>query len=277
MLRVHSFWKLCGTLPLHRHGLPHMLTFANPPLNEVVLGQNFLVRPDFLVPMFGEFWLSIRDQYPKCAHAAPLAQPGEAPVVDQTSGAWLPRIWFISEDDSRLVQLQQDRLYVNWRQMPNGGPYKRFPGVKSEFDRIWGLFEQYLVRTTGQKLSPTRLELTYINIIPQGEGWQHVAGFGNVLRDFQWGRGDRFLPEPQRYAGQFEFSVAQDLSLLIKVGSGKRVSDQKEVLRLELAAYGTPESRSRDDWIQAAREVIVKGFKDITTPTMHVDHWHLEE
>jgi uncharacterized protein (TIGR04255 family) len=256
---------------------PMSITFDEPPISEVVLGQVFVNRPDFLVPHYGQFWELLRDQYPKCSHASPIVDaPGQF-HQDPASGAWLPRVWFVGIDDTRLVQVQQDRLYVNWRQTDKAETYIRFPAIESEFHRVWSIFEPFVARTTGQPLQTTRLDLTYINIIPKNTHWSTMGDLGVVLRDFGWQPGPRLLPKPSGFAGQYEFNIDGNTKLLVRINSARRVFDNADVLRLELTAQGLNQTgEARVKWIAAAHDLIVGGFKDLTTKLMHKEVWKLK-
>jgi uncharacterized protein (TIGR04255 family) len=253
------------------------ITFAKPPINEVVLGLSFLPRLDLLMPHFGQFWSEFRDQYPKVAHAPPLVSAGSI-LLQDSSGAWLPRVWYINADDSSLVQLQQDRLHVNWRRTDADAPYPRFPAIRDEFYRVWALFQNFLRRETGSVPQPTRMELQYTNVIPQGEGWQTPADLGDVLRDFKWQSGGRYLPNPRRFAGNFEFELEDGSSLVAKIAMGLRVADQKEVVSLELVVSAAiVEGFDMPAWVERSHEAIVRAFKDLTSEKMHHEPWQLQD
>ena len=269
--------KVVLSLEAPRATLTMTITFAKPPLNEVVLGLSFLPRPDFLVPLFGKFWGEISDRYPKIAHAAPFVAPGVLPIQDPT-GAWLPRVWFVSSDDCMVVQLQQDCIFMNWRQTEKNEEYPRFPFIRDEFYRVWELFRAFLELETGTPPLSVRAELTYVNSIPQGDRWQTVADFGGVLVDFRWKPEGRYLPSPRRFAGNFEFELADGTTLSAKIGIGTRLADQKEMLRLELAASRMlNDGVEMKDWIELAHDHVVRAFKDLTTTEMHRNPWQLEE
>ncbi len=253
------------------------ITFAKPPINEVVLGIAFLPRQDLLVPHFGQFWAQIRDEYPKTAHAPPVVTAGSQ-LVQDAFGAWLPRVWFVSQDDSRLVQLQQDQLYVNWRQTDEAKPYPRFPAIRDEFHRVWELFCKFLQQETDVAPQPVRMECSYINAIPQGDGWASVADYGEVLRDFKWHPEPRFLPTPLRYAASFEFEIDKDITLAAKMGMGRRLPENKEILRLELVAKCVISGEfDISSWVERAHDAVVNAFKDLTTDAMHRDPWQLQD
>ncbi len=138
-----------------------IVTFADPPVNEVALGRTFLPRPDFLLPYYGVFWERVRSKFPKAEQAPPLFDP----AVSVDPSFLLPRVWFIAEDGATLLQLQQDRMHFNWRQTDEAKAYVRFSRVQEEFLREWGEFEKCVPEATEQPLQPTGAELSYINFI----------------------------------------------------------------------------------------------------------------
>jgi uncharacterized protein (TIGR04255 family) len=254
------------------------ITFAKPPVNEVVLGQTFIGRPDFLIPHYGEFWALIRDEYPECQHAAPVFTPGQLPFSDATAGVPLPRVWLTSADGTRLVQLQQDRFYVNWRQTEKSEPYIRFPAIRAEHDRLLALFESYIERVTGRANRTVRHELTYVNLLPQGEGWNSYGDLNKVLKDWSWPTPSTVITPSDRFLSQLEFNLPQDAgSLVVKLQTAKRTRDGLPTLKMELIASSnaTPDL-SRDRWTEVAHEAIVQTFKELTTSQMHQDHWFLQ-
>ena len=254
------------------------LTFAKPPINEVVIGQRFSQRPDFLVPHFGQFWMQLIDDYPAVSHMPPLVEAEREPVVDLSSGSVLPRIWFSSSDETRLVQIQQDRLYFNWRQTEAVKPaYPRFPAIRAEFDRVFGIFSTYVERELGTPLSLGLLDMSYINVINYEDvDVESPKDFGRVLRDFAWRDEQRALPPPRSVGQRHEYDIDEATRLIITSGSASRVSDGSKVLRIELTAREMQLGlKPRDQWIADAHEAIVSGFKDVTTAEMHDECWQL--
>jgi uncharacterized protein (TIGR04255 family) len=255
------------------------ITFAKPPVNEVVLGQAFIGRPDFLIPHIGEFWTFVRDEYPQCQHAAPIFTLGQQPFSDASTAVPLPRVWLVSSDGTRLIQIQQDRFYVNWRQTERSEPYIRFPAIQAEHDRLLALFESYIQRVTGRANQTVRYELTYVNLLPQGEGWKDFAGLDDVLKDWRWPAPSTVITPSDRFASQIEFKLPEGAgSLTVKLQTATRARDGLPVLKMELIAAGdaTP-SMARDRWTEIAHDAIVKTFKELTTDKMHQQHWLLQD
>ncbi len=253
------------------------VSFAKPPINEVVLGQVFLPRPDLLIPHYGAFWQLVKGDYPKVSHAAMVVTPGTELVQDAT-GVLLPRVQFRSSDETRLVQLQQDRFYVNWRQTEKQERYPRFPSIKAEHDKVWGLFQAFVGNELGTPLQPTRRELTYTNIIPHGMGWQTASEYGNVLRDLAV-LPNRYLQGLSKVALVQEFELPENSgALAVRIATGQRKDTGAWLIRLELAASGpVREAQSFEQWVDIAHETIVEGFKDVTTSLMHQTYWDLQE
>lgn len=255
------------------------IAFSKPPVNEVVAGQAFVPRADLLIPHLGEFWASrLKGQYPRVAHAVPVTSANEPPFCDPLTGVPLPRLWFIGQEETRMVQLQQDRIYANWRRLKVSDEYVRFPAVRDEFIRVLDEFNQYVEVTTGVRLKPVRYELTYVNMLRKGDEYGDVTDLSNVFRDFGWQPGARFLSHPSKLGARFEFALPNEFGTLTVAADPVRKNDTEEDLyRFQLAAVAPIEVAGRIDfaqWIEAAHDQIVRGFKDLTTSQMHA-HWGL--
>lgn len=258
------------------------VNFKKPPLNEVALGQAFLPRPDLLLPYFGRFWAKLGAQYPRCEHAAPVLDSSQSQLpVDPASGGPLPRVWFIDETGGRLVQLQQDRLVVNWRDTGDGAEYVRFPAILQQFEYARRLLDEMLREETGVPTQPARYTLHYVNTIQNGEGWHTAADVGEVFRDICWRAGPRFLPAPEHAGFRWGFSLPRELGRLdVSLAPALLTRDKSRVMKFEIVATspglgGT--SIEFDDWVSVAHDWVVNAFKDLTQPDMHRQFWKHEE
>lgn len=251
-----------------------MVSFLRPPVAEVSLGVVFAPRPDILIAHIGDFWSLIRDRYPRSEHAQLVLGENEAPVQDRF-GNWLPRVWFISDDDSMLVQIQQDRLYVNWRTTEKSAPYPRFPAIKQEFDRVWSLFEARMAELTGARPVPGRIELSYTNFILGGEVLRPSTDLSRVLKDFRWADDHKFLSPPTGIAVNMTFPLRSGSgNLRVRSATAERTSDRARGLQLELQVVASPNSgQSIDQLIEEGHGTIIQAFEDLTTPEMQDKHW----
>ena len=252
------------------------LTFDVPPIAEVSLGCKFLPRPDFLVPHFGALWERIKKDYPDVAHAGQIVNPPEGLLVSD-DGVMLPRVWYISSDKVRLMQLQQNRFHFNWRKTPERPDYVRFPAIQAETLRLWGLLGEYVLEATGSALQPVVNELTYTNLfLIEGKSAFELAN--ESLRDAAWCRETRFLHAPDAVAYSYSFSLPDgvgDLSVDIK--TGRRADAADGVLKVDLTVRGKhSEQQALGPWSQQAHDILVEAFKDMTTPAMH-KRWELRD
>lgn len=255
------------------------VTFSKPPVNEVVLGQVFVPRADILVPHLGEFWTTrLKDRYPSVAHAVPVTAPNEPPFSDPLTGVPLPRLWFIGQAATQMVQLQQDRLYANWRRLGQDDEYVRFPAVRDEFLRVFALYNEYVSGVTGEPLKSVRYELTYVNMLRKGNEYNDVTDLAEVFQDFGWRKVSRFLGQPSKLGARYEFDIPGDLGTLgVTADPVRHNQTSEEHFRFQLAAMAPVEVVTKVsflDWVETAHSQIVRGFKDLTTPTMH-KHWGL--
>lgn len=245
------------------------ITFDEPPLNEVALGRVFLPRPDFLVPYFGAFWELVKGEFPKVGHAPPIfEQSAESPL--EVLDLPLPRVWLMSDDLTRLIQLQQNRFHYNWRRATEDIRYPRFPAVQSDCIRLWERFEQFVSELTGQPLQLKYSELTYVNLIDMEPSESPFAAAERVLLDSAWTDTSRFLPRPSGFSHSYSFDVPDGLGALnvSTVSVSKR--DGGKALKLELTVRsGQQESMSFEEWSSKAHDFLVAAFKDLTAPRMH--------
>jgi uncharacterized protein (TIGR04255 family) len=254
-----------------------LITFDDPPIQEVALGRTFLPREDFVIPYFGAFWATIRDQFPKAQHAAPILDPSDFMSNDQMP---LPRVWFVADDDATLVQLQQNRFHFNWRRVSaeDRRSYPRFPAVQRQFLNAWELFEKFVQAETGIPLQPVFGELSYTNHIfladPKATAFDIAE---QTLSNSVWQRPVGILKCPRGYASNYQFTLPTGDTLQIGIAAAKRAGSSSELLKLELTVRGKcSNDKAFDSWSAEAHNVIVQSFKELTNPEIH-KHWKLRE
>ncbi len=255
--------------------LPH---YEKPPVSEVACGVTFEPLKQFLVAHVGLYWARIRDTYPECEHAVPLATP-DAPGgwMDGTTGLPLPRQWFISADKQGLIQLQGNCFYFNWRRFGDNDVYPRFSSVIATFKKQLEMFQTFLNENELTAPAITGCELTYVNHIPQADGWESVADLSKVFRDFCWNeRKGRFLPPPSNLAWKTQFPLPGEGILTASIAQAMRVRDQMPTLKFELSARVKLKDKSSDqvwEWFETAHRWIVLGFADLTQGEIQDDVW----
>jgi uncharacterized protein (TIGR04255 family) len=253
-------------------------SYKQPPVDEVVCGFRFEPLPQLKVPHIGLLWEKFRHEYPVVQHSIPIVTDASLPV-DETTGFPLPRIWFISKADNELVQFQVDRFYYNWRQ--RGDDYPRYPSIIKKFEKAKSQLDAFTNDLELGTITPLECELTYINHIPIGQGWERIDDLPKVIRDFTWQKGKHdFLPDPVNVGWQVRFELPDGKGWLnVKLNQGKK-ADGVRGLVLELAAKGLGEERTTKamrDWFDLAHEWIVRGFSDLTAKKIQENIWKREQ
>ena len=258
--------------------------FDKPPVIEVVCGMMFKPLEAMLAPHLGLLWEKFKAEYPRCQEVAPLA-----PIVEQfdeaspmqielTETPPLPRIWFVHTDETGIVQVQRDRFLHNWKKVRPTDQYPRYKNVIELFRQRMALFEAFLEEQQLGSIEPRQYELTYVNHIPQGNGFATLGELRNVFPDFAWQSAPRrFLPTPETINWRTAFTLPDRAGRLhVTIRNARRRDDKTPILLLELTARGVPKDTSRDAmwvWFETAHQWIVRGFTDITDEAMHKKVW----
>lgn len=252
-------------------------SFKNPPISEVSIGLRFEPLQQLRIPHFGSLWQRVKDQYPVVEHATPLVTDLNV-IVEISTGAPLPRVWFVSSDDTQLLQFQSERFYFNWRE--RGKAYPRYSHIIEKYESAKSEFDKFLDELKLGPLNPIEYELSYFNQIPRGKGWDSNEDLAKVFKDFHWNKGKRFLPSPDLTSWQNRFSLPGNRgTLTAKLTQGKRKDNETPVLVLELIAKGMAEDRTSAGvraWYDNAHESIVRGFADLTTEDIQSSIWNRE-
>lgn len=261
--------------------------FSAPPVVEVVLSIQFERLAAFRTPQIGLLWAEVRDRFPKFEEHPPLDpvfekfEPG-APVkiglqIETCDVPPLPRIWFLNEDGSHLLQVQPDRLIHNWREAGLGYAYPRYERLRKAFAEEIRLFENFIERERLGELVVNQCELTYVNHIEPGEAWQRHGELSEIFQNWSELRNRSFLPEPEDVGvnARYVMRTLQGVPfgrLHAKMQAAWRISDKRPIYVLNLTARGLPQDSGAEGaltFLDTAREWIVKGFADLTKPRMH--------
>jgi len=253
--------------------------FGAPPVVEVALGVQF--RPLFaLRPIeLGSLRDRWRAAYPIVQEQPPLPPSIEAPtgglpaVQFMVGPALQSRIWFVSEDQSNLVQLQHDRLTVNWRQIAEG-PYPRYPAVRADFEQRFQDLMSFVSDQAIAEVSVTQVEVTYINAIDAASG--EMGDLSRVLR--HWQAPPPQLGQPEQARSAIVFGVPglgrPPVRMYVAVDPAQRPGGAP-ALFLTLTIRGAPTGEGLVealDFMDQAHEHVVRSFAELTPESMH-DQW----
>lgn len=250
--------------------------FENPPVIEVVCGVAFPPVPGFTIAHVGRWWDELGEEFQQVDEVPPLAVVIEGPGPHTrevfADAMPIPRMWFTSSAGDRLVQLQRDRFLTNWRKTSPDHTYPRYDRVSSDFFDLLSRFEQFCETHADAKPDLKQYELSYINHLPQGEGWDTLGNIGNVFPDLSWRDDGRFLPSPEGLDARIAFALPEDAGRLhIRLQVARRRQDNQPILVLDLTARGfLPDTKK---WFGLAHEWIVRGFADFTGDAVQKDLW----
>ena len=115
--------------------------FEKPPVVEVAVSLQFKPLESLRTPHFGLIWNLLREerfsQVEDHGDIEPAFEEFEtrpSPRLGVRVQAFddappLPRVWLLNNERNELIQLQKDRLVVNWRQGVTEEPYPRYESL----------------------------------------------------------------------------------------------------------------------------------------------------
>ena len=195
--------------------------YERPPVIEVALSVEFAPLPKMSTAYAGLFWQQIRDAYPQTEDHPPLqsAIENEQPSFGRPEVQFelmdrppVPRIWFLTSTGNQLYQVQPDRFTHNWRRVAEKDVYPRYESVKRAFEDGLRRFMRFVEDQGWGALRLKQCEVTYVNHIHAGEGWQGHGDVDRVMKVWRSGIETAFLPRPEdvRFAARYGIKDAAD-------------------------------------------------------------------
>ena len=168
------------------------------------------------------------------------------------------RLWFETSDQAFLVQLQNDRLTVNWRKFAEAA-YPRYPAVRQRFAGAW----QDVTAELGATPGVDQVEVSYRNVIARSPG-EVLVGWDSRTA----------LQSDGHFQAMFEQSV--DLPGVVRAKRqtilvGRYTEPAQTHLTLVVRAIPA-DLLEPIAAIDACRTDVVARFAEITTPALH-EEW----
>ena len=255
--------------------------FRHPPVVETVLSVQFDRLSAARTAHFGMYWNEIYQRFPKTEERAELPaaverQPDLSPSAvgiqfEALEAPPTPRFWFANEEGTELIQLQRDRFIKNWRKAGEGDEYPRYEHVREGFERDFSGFRDFVSEHQLGSIRINQCEVTYINHIVAGQGWDSHADISRVFR--VWNQPETAYPGPAQdvmFHARFPIldpSRAFAGRLHVTLQSVLRLPDNVPMFVLSLTARG--QIGDGTAFFDLGREWIVRSFKELTTPAMH--------
>ncbi len=268
-------------------GRPDLPEFDNPPIVEVALAVQFDRLESLRSTQLGLLWLNFKDRFPKTEEHPPLA-----PIVEEFGDHKVarpqvqfevlnrpptPRLWYLNETGTELIQVQQDRFAHNWRKVGGEDEYPRYERIRDSFLEELRQFDSFLEEHQVGTLRPNIGEITYVNHVDLGKGLQTFAELDQVLTLWSGEYSDPFPAELEEARFTAQYLIPNDVGepngrLRIDATPAYRSDDNKPVLVLRLQARGKLCDQSLDgamQFLDIGRSWIVRGFASVTTVEMH--------
>lgn len=262
--------------------------FENPPVVEVALSVQFKPLVGLKVAHLGRLWSTYRDDG--------FTQTEDHRNLDSLQEAFdhrhyvhdmgirfrsldtppVPRVWFLNEPGTELIQVQQDRVIHNWRKTDDGVDYVRYPNVRQRFVDSFAKFGAFAHAENLGDVEPNQCEITYTNHLVSGEGWSSQGDMDQVFSFWSQPPSD-FLQGPENVSVTVRYLIPDEHGkpigrLYVDIQPAFRNLDFRPMLILNLTARGAPLAGDSDGilgFFDLGREWIVRGFAEITTNKMH--------
>jgi uncharacterized protein (TIGR04255 family) len=256
--------------------------FENPPVVETVLSVQFEPIKGLHAAHLGLLWEDFRSAFPRSDERAPLDQIieqfPETPrlrvgfQLQASENIPIPRLCFINEQGNQMIQLQNDRFIKNWRKEGEGEEYPHYDEtIKPMFDLDFEVFTKFVIKNRLEPPAINQCEVTYVNHIVSGEGWESFRDFDKIF-DF-WSAPRVDVPgsaEDLRVHARFVIpgDNREPIGRLhVDIQPAVRISDNKPMYVFHLTARG--HVAGGYEFFDIGRRWIVKSFASLTTTRMH--------
>jgi uncharacterized protein (TIGR04255 family) len=210
-------------------------------------------------------------------------QPGPPQFEVQFGAMPMPRTWFSSPDGHRLVQVQSDRLVLNWRRLEGDEPYPRYVFLRDLLSQLLGKLTEVFEAAKTEVPAVNFSELSYINEIAVpgvGPGQPH-PDLAQIIEFVERLAGRTFLPQAEDAQFQARWRIPKDQlpdgsaigRLYVVLSPGFRADTQLPIYVMNMTTRIVPPPTSNFDMalelLDIGHDWIVRGFADLTTEDMH--------
>jgi len=265
--------------------------FEKPPVVEVALSVQFEPLRKLDGARVGLYWAGIKTRFPTIEQ-----QPRLDPVVERFDvtdyaprflriefGEAVPRFWFLTTNESELLQVQQDRFIHNWRKK-NVEPYPHYENLRESFANELKAFSNFLAAEGIGEIVPNQCEVTYINHIEAEAAQGAHARVEDVLTVWSGLQNPELLPSQLESADvRLRYVISQEGRKLgrlhIELQPAFRQQDGRPIWVLILTARGTPLTRDLGGvvpFMDVGRDHMLEAFLAITTRRLQ-EQWELRK
>lgn len=259
--------------------------FEKPPIVELALSVQFAPLTKLRVAHLGLLWRRLKEEFPNTEEHPPLLRsldPLESrPAEFQwhvTTGVEVPRVWFLNEDGSQVIQVQPDRFAHNWRrEEKKDATYPSFVALRDSFTAKLRTFVEFVDAEKLGSVEVDRCEITYVDHVPIGALPPHAGALGTLLGFWDPHYRDPSLGEPDSASCELGYRMTNDRGepsgrIQLAVRPGRRRSDGKSVFVMQTTGHGPPLGRGVDGvlaFLDRCHDAILRLFLTVTRRELH--------
>jgi uncharacterized protein (TIGR04255 family) len=253
---------------------PELAFFAKSPVVEAAVGVEFLQLPGLravqmvqLHDLWGKKFPKVQEQ-PALPPTAPM--DGQGGFQFQIGNVLPPlRVWMLSDTEDELLQVQNDRLFLNWRKTSEGDPrYPRYAYLRGVYQQVFTAFQQRVDELQVGTFRPHTAVVTYVNRFALEAGEALKDAFAPL--DPNWDQLPGAAPEIRLSVPLGE--PPQPRGRLIATANTDPTDGTHGYLEVSARIDLTQPSLDPFAGLDLAHEVCVTSFEKLTTPKMH-ERW----
>lgn len=246
------------------------INFERPPVIEVALGVMYKPVSTGIVAL-SEVHRRWRDDYPLVEEHPALPPQSSSPGLILESGTPSVRLWLLDATRERLIQVQRDRFVVNWRRQSDNGDYPRYRSLSAELRARLYDYRELLKDLGLQELSPTAVEVTYVNLVNFRDEQPRVASLSDVLLTKSGWPSSLGSPLLDQVNARFDTTnkLGRPSSLVINAQSD-RIGSLEGTAAIQVTSTAQVDDiEDVHTALDLAHVHAVQSFVDITSPLLH--------
>ena len=263
--------------------------YERPPVVEVALAIEFEQAVGFRSLDLGRLAAAWADSLPR-ADERPLLPRMESPdddLVDDLLDALFdveepvvpPRLWLQNDVGDQVVQIQRDRLVVNWRKEGSSG-YPRYKIVRDRLQDAWRRLLCVCNDLNYDAPIPDLCEIQYINNISMDQGWNSPQDTAKLIVPWQGIDDKGYFPSNHLCQFSLHCHFPEDREGWLNIDgwtTSAPTDDDPNAMRMVFNLTSRGHALSDDfesalDFFDMAHVWIVQGFTSITSLEAH-DIW----
>ncbi len=250
------------------------IKYEFPPIDEIVCGIRFDSIKKLQSGHIGLLWQKLRPDFAKIEDRI-LVPPLPSEDFENPERFPLPRVWFIHKNRNDLVQLQRNRFLFNWRRIQPEDEYPGYVKVIDNFEKYLSCLQEFLAEEDLDVLVARGYELTYIDLIPKGQGWENLGDLGKVFPNLVSLTSQSILSTDIRIINwQTILGLPADLGeLRVSLRNAKRDSDSQLLLHIEFSAYCSKPYHPMRDWFDAVHNAVIELFSNAVSDEIQEKYW----